>query len=157
MSRVLPHPWCAGPGKPDSAPDSGVLRDGQVQGARIARGESSVRNKDAYSPHSRLGVPGALASKSCGGRCTTMNAAVAISLLALVASALPADSAVKWFTFNKTFIAAHYSGGEAFGAVSSTGWSPAASAHGVSCGGSDGELHIGSLNGALTLGSGESP
>src|SRR5262249_54847693 len=49
----------------------------------------------------------------------------------------------KWYKFSKAFIAQHYSGDSAIGPLQVNEAHPAHTVHSVSCGGNDGELHIG--------------
>jgi hypothetical protein len=50
-----------------------------------------------------------------------------------------------WFIFNKNFIRAHYAADSAIGSVRALVWARAATIHPRSCGGKDGELHVGSM------------
>jgi hypothetical protein len=51
---------------------------------------------------------------------------------------------LKWYKFDKAFIDSHYSQDEgAIGTLSASSMHPAKNSHTVSCGGNDGELHIG--------------
>lgn len=65
-------------------------------------------------------------------------------LLAIVVqAAFAATGTVTWYKFSKRFIADHYASDSAFGTVTAAQWSAAKSVHSISCGGNDGELHIG--------------
>jgi len=50
---------------------------------------------------------------------------------------------VKVYRFSKAFIASHYTQGNPIGVLAASGSSPAKKVHSISCGGNDGELHIG--------------
>lgn len=51
---------------------------------------------------------------------------------------------IKWYRFNKAFIQQHYGAdGSAIGTLTVTVMHPAKNSHPISCGGADGELHIG--------------
>jgi hypothetical protein len=52
-----------------------------------------------------------------------------------------------WFKFNKAFINAHYSDGEAFGTIKGADLGCCQGPHSTKCGGIDGELHVGALGG----------
>jgi hypothetical protein len=62
-----------------------------------------------------------------------------------------------WFRFNKAFITAHYADGEAFGTVKAQTWGAAKTVHSTKCGGDDGELHIGALDGGIDLPGSQTP
>ncbi len=64
--------------------------------------------------------------------------------------AIAAEGDLTWYRFNKRFIAAHYTGDAAFGKVSTQSWAAAQSVHARSCGGKDGELHIGVREGGIS-------
>ena len=49
----------------------------------------------------------------------------------------------KWYKFSKVFVNEHYSPDSAIGKLSATAVFPASTVHTISCGGNDGELHIG--------------
>jgi|GEM_PF-3292079 len=78
-------------------------------------------------------------------------------ILALVLSLVLAQDlfagtgAITWYKFSKKFIADHYPRDSGFGTISATQWSPARSPHSISCGGNDGELHIGIAENAIQL------
>jgi hypothetical protein len=64
--------------------------------------------------------------------------------LAAWASAAPAsEGQLRWFTFHKSFISTHYPHDVAVGAMVALTWARAQQVHPISCGGKDGELHIG--------------
>jgi hypothetical protein len=62
-----------------------------------------------------------------------------------------------WFRFNKAFINANYTSGEALGTVKAQTWGAAKNPHGTKCGGDDGELHVGALEDGLDLPNSQSP
>jgi hypothetical protein len=63
-----------------------------------------------------------------------------------------AEGGIRWFKFNQSFITSHYSSDGAFGSIATgTKWHPAKNIHAISCGGEDGELHIGVLDTNLQL------
>jgi hypothetical protein len=66
-----------------------------------------------------------------------------VLLASLVPTAFAVTGSVTWYKFSKKFISDHYSSDSAFGLVTAANWSPAGSVHSISCGGNDGELHIG--------------
>jgi len=74
-------------------------------------------------------------------RKTRLILAILLSLALQTASAAPGT--VTWYKFNKKFVADHYASDSAIGMVVATNWTPAGSVHSTSCGGNDGELHIG--------------
>lgn len=55
-----------------------------------------------------------------------------------------------WFKFNKKFVAEHINEKSGFGTISVANSHPANNVHSVSCGGNDGELHIGVLDSEVT-------
>ena len=64
-------------------------------------------------------------------------------LIFSVPTVLAAPGTITWYKFSKKFIADHYVSDSAFGTVPATQWTAATTVHSRSCGGSDGELHIG--------------
>jgi hypothetical protein len=62
-----------------------------------------------------------------------------------------------WFKFNKAFINAHYADGVAFGTIKAQTWGAAKDPHSTRCGGIDGELHVGALEGGVTVPTSQSP
>jgi hypothetical protein len=62
-----------------------------------------------------------------------------------------------WFKFNKAFINANYATGEALGTVKAQTWGAAKNVHSTKCGGDDGELHVGALDGGLSLPTSQTP
>jgi hypothetical protein len=62
-----------------------------------------------------------------------------------------------WFKFNKAFINANYASGEALGTVHAQTWDAAGTVYPTKCGGSDGELHVGSKDAGLDLPNSQSP
>jgi hypothetical protein len=62
-----------------------------------------------------------------------------------------------WFKFNKAFINAHYADGEAFGTIKAQTWGAPKNVHSTKCGGIDGELHVGALEGGVTVPASQSP
>lgn len=67
-----------------------------------------------------------------------------LSIAALLASLSIASSAqTKVYRFSKAFITSHYVQGNPIGTLAASASSPAKNVHPTSCGGNDGELHIG--------------
>lgn len=64
---------------------------------------------------------------------------------------------ITWFRFNTDFIQSHFATDSAIGNVRATTWSPASSPADVGCGGSDGELHVGSFEAGLDVPPAEHP
>jgi hypothetical protein len=62
-----------------------------------------------------------------------------------------------WFRFNKAFINANYTSGEALGTARAQTWDAAGTVYPTKCGGSDGELHIGAKDAGLDLPSSQMP
>jgi hypothetical protein len=60
-----------------------------------------------------------------------------------VLGATSVSAQTKWFKFSKAFIDSHYPADSAIGEVKASTVAPAKNVHRVSCGGNDGELHIG--------------
>jgi len=81
--------------------------------------------------------------------------AVASVLFATLISGAPPT--VQWFTFNKAFITSHYAADSAIGSLTATNWVRAKTPHSISCGGQDGELHIGSFEYELDVPQGQRP
>lgn len=68
---------------------------------------------------------------------------IAVSLLVLFLSAnLALAQTITWYGFDQTFISSHYTD-SAIGDITATQFHPAGNVHSTSCGGNDGELHIG--------------
>jgi hypothetical protein len=65
---------------------------------------------------------------------------IAVLLFGLSA---PALAQTKVYRFSKAFITSHYTQGNPIGILSASTSSPAKNVHPISCGGNDGELHIG--------------
>ena len=64
--------------------------------------------------------------------------------LMILAGSVPAHAQTKWYKFDKSFIQSHYqSDGSAIGILKVSAIHPAKNPHPISCGGDDGELHIG--------------
>jgi hypothetical protein len=64
-------------------------------------------------------------------------------VLFLCVGSTPAQT-IKWYKFDKTFIQSQYGkDGSAIGVLKVSAMHPAKSVHSISCGGNDGELHIG--------------
>ncbi len=61
----------------------------------------------------------------------------------LLGLSAPAPAQTKAYRFSKTFITAHYTQGNPIGILAASASSPAKNVHPISCGGKDGELHIG--------------
>lgn len=80
-------------------------------------------------------------------------------LVATMLAALPVRTAptIDWFRFNAAFIQVHYAADSAIGDLRATSWARASSIHGVSCGGDDGELHIGSFGNDLDVPAAQRP
>jgi hypothetical protein len=72
-----------------------------------------------------------------------MNAKLIVVFLVVIA---PLSAQDVWFRFDKAFIVQHVSGATGFGSISVSLSHPAKNVHSVSCGGQDGELHIGVLD-----------
>src|SRR5438270_1074653 len=66
------------------------------------------------------------------------------AVILFVASTLQAQDV--WFKFNKNFVQQHVNETTGFGTVSVSASHPANNVHSISCGGQDGELHIGVLD-----------
>jgi hypothetical protein len=80
--------------------------------------------------------------------------ALSLSLvLGLTLTAEESTAQTKWYKFNKAFINGHYPNDSAIGQLQAKTVAPAKNVHTVSCGGNDGELHIG-IEGADVLGPG---
>ncbi|HVT57150.1 MAG TPA: hypothetical protein VHR45_02015 [Thermoanaerobaculia bacterium] len=65
---------------------------------------------------------------------------------AVAATALGARGAAaqgQWYKFSKDFVASHFAKDSAIGELEANAVAPAKSVHRVSCGGNDGELHVG--------------
>ncbi len=64
--------------------------------------------------------------------------------LVLLGTSTPLPAQTKWYKFDKNFIQSHYgSDGSAIGSLKVSAMHPATSVHSISCGGNDGELHVG--------------
>ena len=64
--------------------------------------------------------------------------------LVLLVICSPLSAQTKWYKFDKGFIQSHFgSDGSAIGSLKVSAMHPAKNVHTVSCGGNDGELHIG--------------
>lgn len=63
-------------------------------------------------------------------------------LIFLFSFNLSVGQTITWYRFDKTFISNHYND-SAIGDITTTAFHPAGSVHSTSCGGDDGELHIG--------------
>ncbi len=67
-----------------------------------------------------------------------------VVVMALILFSVPAHGQIKWYKFDKHFIDQHYQqDGSAFGVLKASAVHPAQGVHSISCGGNDGELHIG--------------
>jgi hypothetical protein len=66
-------------------------------------------------------------------------------LLVLTVTCLACTTSAQttWYKFSKDFINSHYPNDSAIGKLEAKTVAPAKSVHGISCGGNDGELHIG--------------
>lgn len=69
--------------------------------------------------------------------------ALSICAVALVTTTFAQQSNTKWYKFSKAFISEHYAEDSAIGSLSASAVFPAGTVHQISCGASDGELHIG--------------
>src|SRR5262245_43527431 len=65
-----------------------------------------------------------------------------VLLIVLLFQSLTLGQTITWYRFDMTFISNHFSD-SAFGDITATTFHPAANVHSTSCGGNDGELHIG--------------
>ncbi|HEV2961120.1 MAG TPA: hypothetical protein VG649_04785 [Candidatus Angelobacter sp.] len=65
------------------------------------------------------------------------------SVLLVLILSLTASSQTKWYKFSKEFINSHYPQDSAIGELKASTVAPAKNVHRVTCGGQDGELHIG--------------
>jgi hypothetical protein len=77
----------------------------------------------------------------------------AASLLVLLFGTFTTSAQTKWYKFSKDFINGHYPKDSAIGQLQAKTVAPAKNVHTISCGGNDGELHIG-IEGADVLGPG---
>ena len=77
----------------------------------------------------------------------------AASLLVLLFGTFTTSAQTKWYKFSKGFIDGHYPKDSAIGQLQAKTVAPAKNVHTISCGGNDGELHIG-IEGADVLGPG---
>src|ERR1700722_5385769 len=64
-----------------------------------------------------------------------------VALLCSVSTAVLGQTTV--YRFSKAFITSHYTKGSPIGILAASASSPAKNVHRISCGGNDGELHIG--------------
>jgi hypothetical protein len=69
----------------------------------------------------------------------------------LLGLSAPALAQIKTYKFSKAFISSHYTQGNPIGILAAHASSPAHNVHSTSCGGNDGELHIGILGNAVVL------
>jgi hypothetical protein len=74
-------------------------------------------------------------------------------VLILLLFAFTTSAQTKWYKFSKDFINSHYPNDSAIGQLEATTVAPAKNVHSISCGGNDGELHIG-VEGADVVGLG---
>lgn len=81
---------------------------------------------------------------------------VRVLLLALL-SVVAVQAEDVWFRFNKQFVIAHIDEHTGFGSIQVAVAHPTAKPHTVSCGGSDGELHVGVDETDITVPSDQSP
>lgn len=75
--------------------------------------------------------------------CLMKHFLLGLSLLAFVATGSAQQATVKWYKFSKVFISEHYSADSAIGKFEATAVFPNKKVHSISCGGNDGELHMG--------------
>jgi hypothetical protein len=74
-------------------------------------------------------------------------------VLVLLLGTFTTSAQTKWYKFSKDFINGHYSNDSAIGKLEAQTVVPAKNVHTISCGGNDGELHIG-VEGANVVGGG---
>jgi hypothetical protein len=74
-------------------------------------------------------------------------------VLILLLGTFTTSAQTKWYKFSKDFINSHYPNDSAIGKLEAQTVAPAKNVHTISCGGNDGELHIG-LEGANVVGRG---
>ncbi len=103
---------------------------------------SLFRNLGQVPPSAATAVVGAIPSRAVFQGEKVMARKVWIVALLLGLSA-PAPAQTKAYRFSKTFITAHYTQGNPIGILAASASSPAKNVHPISCGGKDGELHIG--------------
>jgi len=102
--------------------------------ARVSVGGKSARN---------TGIPSATQPRWPG--------LLVFAVLLVAASSLPAATApqLTWYRFSKDFITQHYAVDSAIGKLESSDPQPAKNKHSTSCGGNDGEIHIGLASDSL--------
>jgi len=66
-----------------------------------------------------------------------------LSVLLVMASGVPCVAQTKWYKFDKSFIEQAFPQDSAIGILRARASHPASQIHPISCGGSDGELHVG--------------
>lgn len=86
------------------------------------------------------------------GKCFQTGVLLLASVLATGSTAL---AQTKWYKFDKAFINSHYGPHSAIGTLRAQESHPAKNAHTVSCGGEDGELHMGIPENAIVTSSGQ--
>lgn len=64
-------------------------------------------------------------------------------MLLFTAICFGGEGQIKWFAFKKAFVASHYATDSAIGSLKGKAFHPPKNIHAISCGGEDGELHIG--------------
>lgn len=64
-------------------------------------------------------------------------------VICLLAASLASQAQTKWYKFSKDFIDKYYAADSAIGTIETKDDAPAKNVHSISCGGNDGELHIG--------------
>ena len=64
-------------------------------------------------------------------------------VLTVTCLAFTTSAQTTWYKFSKDFINSHYPNDSAIGKLEATTVAPAKNVHAISCGGNDGELHIG--------------
>src|ERR1700680_4347065 len=75
-----------------------------------------------------------------------------ILVICIFALSLTSAGQTTWYKFSKEFINSHYPKDSAVGELATSAVSPAKTVHTITCGGNDGELHIGIAAGDITNG-----
>src|SRR5215469_15100689 len=71
-------------------------------------------------------------------------------VLMVAALSLTSAAQTNWYKFSKEFINSHYPNDSAIGELKAGAVSPARNVHSITCGGNDGELHIGIAGSDIT-------
>src|SRR5215510_251767 len=82
---------------------------------------------------------------------------IVVCSLPLLAESASANTQPPWFTFNKSFIAAHYASGMAIGELKVKTWVRGVTPHSSKCGIDDGGLSIGIMEADLDVPAEQSP